>query len=181
MILLTILVNNNQNSIRFFSLNSLSSYSCNNLKLKLKDMDAFVVLTSYEYSSEANLAKTFLESKGVDVMLRDELTVQVAPGYSPAVGGVKLMVREGDYIKALQSLKNSGYEPEILQIEEVEMLDKVQKSDESICPFCKSANINRSVSGDGVTRYVYKMMGFFFPVMRGPYHCEDCNKRWRYI
>jgi hypothetical protein len=51
------------------------------------------------------MAKAKLESEGIDVFLKDELTTQVNNLYSNAIGGVKLQVKEEQLGDAVQILK----------------------------------------------------------------------------
>lgn len=50
-----------------------------------------------------------LEAEGIECRILDELTVQVNPFYSNAIGGIKLQVRESDIQKAIEILKDGGY------------------------------------------------------------------------
>lgn len=72
-------------------------------------MDNWITIISFTYPHEAHLAKGKLESEGFEVMIKDELTAQVNNFYSNAIGGVKLLVKESDYVSARQMLIESGY------------------------------------------------------------------------
>ena len=72
-------------------------------------MNNWITIISFTYPHEAHLAKAKLESEGIDVVIKDELTVQVNNFYSNAIGGVKLLVNVSDYEKAHQLLIGSGY------------------------------------------------------------------------
>lgn len=50
-----------------------------------------------------------LEADGIECRVLDELTVQVNPFYSNAIGGIKLQVKESDIQKAIEILKEGGY------------------------------------------------------------------------
>lgn len=71
-------------------------------------MNEWVYLISFIYPHEANLVKLNLESEGIEVWMKDELTVQVNNYLSNAVGGVKLYVKENDYEKARVFLIEAG-------------------------------------------------------------------------
>lgn len=64
----------------------------------------FLLLASYQYTSEAQIYKGKLESEGIAVFIRDNNIVDSNPLYSNAVGGVKLFVKEEDIEKAKQIL-----------------------------------------------------------------------------
>jgi len=72
-------------------------------------MNNWITIISFTYPHEAHLVKGKLESEGIEVMIKDELTVQVINFYSNAIGGVKLLVKDSDYDKAYQVLIESGY------------------------------------------------------------------------
>jgi DNA-directed RNA polymerase subunit RPC12/RpoP len=62
--------------------------------------EKFTLLRRFQYSSEAIIYQGKLESQGIDVFLRDNLTVDANPLYSNAVGGVKLFVKTEDFKRA---------------------------------------------------------------------------------
>lgn len=72
-------------------------------------MAPWIEILSVTYPHEAHLIKSFLESEEIDVILKDELTVQVNNFYSNAVGGIKLCVRQDDAEKARDILTQAGY------------------------------------------------------------------------
>lgn len=69
----------------------------------------FVTVLIVHYSHETAIIRGRLEAEGIECNLVDELTVQVNPLYSNAVGGVKLQVRESDFEKTYNILKEGGY------------------------------------------------------------------------
>jgi len=71
-------------------------------------MDNLKIILTFTYPHEAHLVKTKLESEGIDVFIQDELTVQANNFLSNAIGGVKLLVWEQDYDRALRILIESG-------------------------------------------------------------------------
>ncbi len=72
-------------------------------------MNDWITIISFTYPHEAHLAKGKLESEGIEVFIKDELTVQMNNFYSNAIGGVKLLVKESDYDNAHRILIESGY------------------------------------------------------------------------
>ncbi len=68
-------------------------------------MNSWITIATFMHPFQAHLAKTKLESEGIDVLIQDELTAQI---YSTAIGGVKLQVEESNVEKATQILKESG-------------------------------------------------------------------------
>ena len=88
--------------------------------------DRITVLTT-DLPQEAHLAKAKLESEGISVFLKDEMTAQVHNFYSNAIGGVKLQVAEKDYQKAKDILKTAGYiqEPEQDENKTLKKFDRI--------------------------------------------------------
>lgn len=72
-------------------------------------MDSWITVWTFMYPHEAHIPKAKLESEGIEVFIKDELTAQVNNIYSNAIGGVKLQVREKDYQRAVQILEDAGY------------------------------------------------------------------------
>lgn len=66
----------------------------------------FKKLGEYQYSYEANIYKTKLESNGIKVIVRDNFTVDANPLISNAIGGVKLYVQTEDYAIAKKILES---------------------------------------------------------------------------
>lgn len=65
-------------------------------------IDNYTVLTTFPYSTEAQITKSKLEDEGISVMLLDEKTVDSDPLISQAIGGVKLLVLNDDFENALK-------------------------------------------------------------------------------
>jgi hypothetical protein len=75
-------------------------------------LDNLITIKTFTYSSEVLALRGRLESEGIECFTQDELTAQVDPFYSNAIGGIKLRVKESDLARALEILKESGYEPD---------------------------------------------------------------------
>ena len=71
--------------------------------------DKLITVLTFTYPHELVIIRGRLESEGIECFVQDELTVQVSPFYSNAIGGIKLQVRESDYQKAVEILKAEGY------------------------------------------------------------------------
>lgn len=72
-------------------------------------MNNWRILITFTLPNEAYIVKGRLESEGIVVMLKDELTAQVNNFYSNAIGGVKLLVHDSDFDRAYQILIETGY------------------------------------------------------------------------
>lgn len=73
-------------------------------------MTAFVTLRAFQFPLDAHLYQIALENEGIEVFLKDELTIQSQPLLSNALGGVKLQVQEADAERALDILKKTDEE-----------------------------------------------------------------------
>jgi hypothetical protein len=60
----------------------------------------YTVLAIFEYSTEAQLVKSKLDSEEIKTMLMDEKTIDTDPLLSQEIGGVKLLVHNSDLEKA---------------------------------------------------------------------------------
>jgi len=145
-------------------------------------MTNWQVLDSYIYPQDAHMAKGYLESEGIEVLLKDELTAQVNNFYSNAIGGVKLLIRAEDYELGIETLKNGGF----IKIGEkaievpIENVLPNKETDKTICPFCQSNNIGRKTDPNILTIIVYFLLGALFPIFKRSYICFDCSKEWKY-
>jgi hypothetical protein len=70
-----------------------------------------VTVATFWYPAQAHLAKARLEGAGIPCRLANEHTVNVHGGYSPALGGVKLLVPE-DAVRAARAALESAEPPE---------------------------------------------------------------------
>ena len=59
--------------------------------------DNFTNLAVFEFSTEAYVTKSRLDSEGFKTMLMDEKTIDTDPLVSNAIGGVKLLVHQNDF------------------------------------------------------------------------------------
>lgn len=129
-------------------------------------MNNRVTIISFTYPHEAHLAMAYLDSNGIEVIIKDELTAQVNNFYSNAIGGVKLIVDSEDAEKALALLKEGGY---IQEPEEKQPKDKLETfSPEATkeCPYCKSKNIAKKKQPGYVIAFSILLLGFPLPFLK---------------
>lgn len=69
----------------------------------------WVTIKTFNMSHQAIIVRSMLEAEGIECFLKDELTVQVDPFYSNALGGAKLQVKSKDADQAIDLLKKNGY------------------------------------------------------------------------
>lgn len=74
-------------------------------------MKEMVTILTCNYPQECAVAKALLESFGIIVFVKNEFSIQVAPLYSKALGGIELQVLSNDYNVALDILKEHHLMP----------------------------------------------------------------------
>lgn len=72
-------------------------------------MDAFVTVATFTWPTDAVVPRGLLEGEGIEVRMKDEMTVQVHNFYSQALGGVKLQVPEVEAERAREILREGGF------------------------------------------------------------------------
>ena len=63
-----------------------------------------ITVATYNHSMEAHLARTKLESEGIEAYVADEHMVSINPAYNIPFGGVKLKIKNTDLNKAISVL-----------------------------------------------------------------------------
>ena len=138
-------------------------------------------IITFTYPHEAHLAKTLLESEGINTIIQDELTAQVNNFYSNAIGGVKLLVSESDFEQGIDILSKGGYINPVDIKTKTELIIEDKIIDKSRCPFCNSKNIRKKRDPDILTVIIYFLLGAIFPIFKRTFMCYDCHKEWKYV
>tara|TARA_R110001606_G_scaffold101402_1_gene222534 strand:+ start:88 stop:465 length:378 start_codon:yes stop_codon:yes gene_type:complete len=120
--------------------------------------DNFKILAVFNYSTEAHVTKSRLDSDGFETMLMDETTIDTDPLVSNAIGGVKLLVHKKDFEKAA------------LVYNEIRTYQKDDEGNEISCPNCKS---NRILVAQAQRKNIFYMLFPFFEKTR--HICNDCK------
>ncbi|WCO01483.1 DUF2007 domain-containing protein [Psychroserpens ponticola] len=121
-------------------------------------IDNYTVLSTFPYSTEAQVTKSKLESEGITVMLLDEKTVDSDPLISQAIGGVKLLVSDNDFEKAL------------LIFNEIRPYEVDENGNSIHCPSCTS---NRILIAPLERKNLFLML---FPFFEKTKHiCNNCK------
>jgi hypothetical protein len=71
-------------------------------------MPDLVTIWAFQYQHQLLIVRGRLEAEGIETYVQDELTIQVDPFYSNALGGIKLMVHQADVPRATEILAESG-------------------------------------------------------------------------
>lgn len=120
--------------------------------------EKYRVLEVFEYSTEAQLVKSKLESENVEAVLKDEKTIDSDPLISQAIGGVKLMVLREQYIKA-----KAIYD-------EIRNYERDKNGQPIHCPNCDSTRI---LIAPLERRNLFFMLFPFFEKTK--YICNQCD------
>ncbi len=110
---------------------------------------ALIKLESFEFVWEAELAKSLLESEGIQAFVFDGEHIRINWALSHALGGVRVMVNKTDFPEAQQILQNwrNGYyenQPEyhaqVSKKQDDAILNENYK-DITLCQACGSGNL----------------------------------------
>ena len=118
----------------------------------------FKILAVFEFSTEAHVTKSRLDSEGFTTMLMDEKTIDTDPLISNAIGGVKLLVHNKDFKKAAEIYN------------EIRTYQK-DKSGNNL--FCINCNSNKILIAPLHRKNVFYMLFPFFEKTR--HLCNDCK------
>jgi hypothetical protein len=118
----------------------------------------FKILAVFEFSTEAHVTKSKLDSEGFTTMLMDEKTIDADPLVSNAIGGVKLLVHTKDFEKA------------VIIYNEIRDYQKGTNGEDISCPKCSS---NRILIAAIQRKNVFYMLFPFFEKTRQI--CNDCK------
>jgi hypothetical protein len=145
-------------------------------------MSNWKVLSTFTYPHEAHVAQGYLESEGIETLIKDEITTQVHNFYSNAIGGVKLLVHESLFEKGVESLIKGGFISDSSEhiAQEIEIITLTPTTDKEKCPFCNSSNIGKKKEPNILVIILYFLLGAFFPIFKKSYKCFDCEKEWKF-
>jgi len=119
----------------------------------------YSVLATFEYSTEAQLMVSKLDSEGIKTMLMDEKTIDSDPLISQAIGGVKLLIHNDDFEKA------------VIIYNEIRVYQKDENGNNLHCPSCNSTHI---LVAPPERKNIFYML---FPFFEKTKHiCNDCKK-----
>lgn len=118
----------------------------------------FKILAVFEFSTEAHVTKSKLDSEGFTTMLMDEKTIDADPLVSNAIGGVKLLVHTKDFEKAVNIYN------------EIRVYQTDTNGEDISCPTCGS---HRILIAPIQRKNVFYMLFPFFEKTRQI--CNDCK------
>lgn len=130
-----------------------------------------VLLKRFEKVIDAEMARSFLQTHGIESFLRDEHTISIQPFYSNALGGVKLYVGEEDYEWAKDLMEQ--VEQEVLALPENYL-------EELACPHCHGHQVELSPPHrKGFALLIMYLISIPLPfLVTDSYVCHDCHHTW---
>jgi hypothetical protein len=129
----------------------------------------FVLLRQFRDLPEALVAKSILDSTGIECLLGDENIVRMDWFWSNLVGGVKLWVRRQDSDQAENVIEqNSAEEFNV---------EGVGKYKQPRCPICKSFDISFEQLNKPVA-FISASVGLPIPLKRQGWKCHSCGHSW---
>lgn len=120
--------------------------------------DDFTILAIFEYSTEAHLVKSKLDTEHIRTMLMDEKTIDSDPLISQAIGGVKLLVKNEDLEKASKIYN------------EIRTYQKDAFGNDIHCPNCNATQI---LTADLQRKNIFYMLFPFFESQK--FICNNCK------
>jgi len=131
-------------------------------------MPGVVTLRQFRDLPDALLAKSVLDSAGIDSFLQDENTIRLDWLWSNALGGIKLLVREADAADAaslLEQKPGDAFETSSGEYKQPR------------CPVCGSTDVSFGVKGRSLS-YATVAVGVPLPVSRRGWRCTSCGHEW---
>jgi predicted RNA-binding Zn-ribbon protein involved in translation (DUF1610 family) len=123
----------------------------------------YVPVWVYDNYVPAHIAMGRLKEEGIECWLKDENTITIDPILTNAIGGIKLMVAEGDAEKAFG------------------LLNRLRQDYKArfTCPRCGSSNIELVSTPRKPLNWFSAIATFFFSnyalTVDKVYHCFDCG------
>lgn len=125
-------------------------------------MGDLVVVATYSFPHEAQLARSKLDAFDIPAFVHDEHTINMQWLYSDALGGVKLAVPTSAHKQALELLQEDAA---------IEELDEPALA----CKHCGGHHLHAYTQGKKPAFIVFLLLGFpLFCYQRG-LRCEDCG------
>lgn len=129
--------------------------------------NTFVTIARFQYSTEAQIVKGRLEADGIQVFLKDNITIDTDPLVSNAIGGIKLKVRTEDEQEARDILKS------------IKAYAVNDNGDPIVCPNCGKNEVEMYSTIDNLKSFMAFLLGlitFTLPFhTRYKYVCENCK------
>lgn len=128
-------------------------------------MSNLIVIASYSFPLDANIAKAALRSTGIPAFLADEHTINMQWLYSNAMGGVRVLVAKEHKSAAITLLTNNFSLA----------VDTECGSNIDTCQSCGSKNVEHYTKGKVPAYLLFIVIGFPFFFHKHGFKCSDCG------
>ena len=135
----------------------------------------WVAVGTYSQPVEAHLARTRLESEGIQCMVSDEYLIRVNWLLSNAIGGVKLMVPAWEAQRASDILRPR---PHLVVVADADAAPGCDE-DDLVCPRCRSYDVYFHRFSKRVAGLAWLMFGFIVPWLSRKWVCTQCGYEWK--
>lgn len=129
----------------------------------------FIAVDSFTNYIDAHIQLGRLQEAEINCWLKDEAIVTIDPLLTNAVGGIKLMVAENDFKKALELINEF----------------RADRKAKASCPRCSSHNVEYVSTPRKPGNWVSVIIGFFITLFAPPvekvYHCFDCGHEYNLL
>jgi hypothetical protein len=132
-----------------------------------------VVVATFSFPWEAELARARLGAEGIGAVLGDENLVRLDWFVSQAVGGVKLLVAASDAPRAAAVLSVEA------QLPEIGLATASDSSGGPSCPRCQSGNLTYERWSRAGFVGTILLFGFPLPIPQPRWRCGRCKAVWR--
>lgn len=126
----------------------------------------WVIIASYSYPYQAQIAKARLVSVGIPVYIENEHTVNMYWLYSHAMGGVRVAVPD-DRVEDAKYLIEKDFSQDI---------DEEFDQPALKCPHCQSYAVEPYTEGKRPAFFLFAVIGFPLFKYKHGYKCNDCEK-----
>ena len=130
------------------------------------------ILKTHLYAHLAHLDIAKLSDEDIEAMLKDENIVAIDPIYANAVGGIKIIVKDDEYERALKVLNTNEFN--YLQ----DAFPDEPISGQIKCKNCSSINVFQK--GSWLVGLIFLILTFApFTTKKSNYVCLDCSHKWK--
>ncbi len=158
-----------------------SEFSRRNLEIPYSEADAksqpepeesITTLRRYRDQAEALLARSVLESAGIECLLLNENTIRNDWLWSNLLGGIRLQVAVSD-LEAAEAVLSQPIPAHIALAGEADY-------EQPQCPHCGSLDVGFNNFDAKVRATSILLLGFPLPspVQKDYWHCENCGTNW---
>ena len=128
-------------------------------------MSHLIVIASYSFPLDANIAKAALSSAGIPAFVADEHTINMQWLYSNAMGGVRVLVAREHESAAITLLTNNFSLA----------VDAECSSNIETCQNCGSKSIEFHTKGRVPAYFLFIVIGFPLFFHKHGFKCSDCG------